>query len=280
MINTRKKDGLKSITVRLQGVDAPELHYKASALRKSNEVTDEKRAAYNKLNIERRQFFAESATVALAKHLKKFAKEGLVEAVFESEVESPFEVVDTYGRFIGNIFVGKNMDLNLWLVANGWCSPAFYTSMSAAEINDFLKAWEKGKKKKNRTSTSLSFDSNLFDDTLIFREPESVRTFKVGEDKGNTLMPKIFRRQVGWQVAKKAKVITASFSFKNYLKKSPDQVVLLDEFLNNGLTAATIQTLDDFITPEGIILKTPEQLVFQEKPGTLVNTNGVKVINW
>ena len=62
------------ITVRLQGIDAPELHYKASGLPSSRpDATAAKRKAFNAWNkTERRQYWAESATVALADRLADF----------------------------------------------------------------------------------------------------------------------------------------------------------------------------------------------------------------
>ena len=281
VIKTSKKTGEQTITVRLQGVDAPELHYKAAALKTSPEITPAKRAKFNELNEERRQCFAESATVALFKHLQQFsADQVIVEAIFESTVDKPFEVVDTYGRFIGNIFVNNDKDVNLWLVENGWCSPAFYTSMSKEEIEAFLTAWKKGKKIKGRTSKSLIKDASKFDENLLYRRPGTVEDFKIGDDKGKTIMPKIYRRQVSWIVSKKAKVISAGTSFKTQLKKSPDQLVLLNDFLSDGLTASTVHALHDFISDENKILKKPEELIFQEKPGTLVNASGKKIVEW
>ena len=282
VIKTSKKTGEKTITVRLQGIDAPELHYRAAPLKSTPPVTDAKRKKFNEINDERRQCFAESATVALFRHLQQFSADGLiVQAVFESTVDHPFEVVDTYGRFIGNIFVSTGKDVNLWLVENGWCSPAFYTSMEREEIEAFLSAWKKGKKIKGRTSKSLIKDASLFDWNLVYVPPSQVvDTFTIGDDKGKTIMPKIYRRQVAWMVSKKAKVISASTSFKTQLKKSPDQLILLKDFLTDGLTASPVHALHDFISDDNKILKKPEELIFQEKPGTLVNARGKKIVDW
>lgn len=282
VINISKRDGGQSIIIRLQGVDAPELHYKAAPLKKIPEITVSKRNKFNELNKERKQHFAESATVALAAHLNRFTSTESVEATFESEIDKPFEVVDTYGRFIGNIYIGNANDnnLNTWLVENGWCTPAFYTSMLKEEIEVFLAAWLKGKKLTGRTGKSIIKDATRFNWNLLYRQPGTVENFAISEDKGKTIMPKIFRRQVAWMVAKKAGVITSRTSFKSQLQKSPDQLVLLSDFLINGITASKVYALHDFITTEGSILKKPEEIVFQEKPGTLVGPTGKKIIEW
>jgi hypothetical protein len=107
-----------------------------------------------------------------------------------------------------------------------------------------------------------------------------VQSFVIGEDKGKTIMPKIYRRQVAWMVAKKAKVIAAGTGFKTQLKKSPDQLVLLNDFLANGPTASKVYALHDFISVDNKILKNTEEFVFQEKPGTLVNAKGIKITTW
>ncbi len=282
VITTSKKTGLQTITVRLQGVDAPELHYKAAPL-KGGTVTDAKRKKFNDLNEDRRQCFAETSTAALAKHLKPYADNfGIIPAIFETEVNEPAEAVDTYGRFVGNIRVGGNHDLNVWLVENGWGHPAFYTSMSKEEIGIYLQAWKKGKKKPNRPGKSISKNANNFDWDLVYRKPKAnvVIPFTAGEDKGPVLMPKVYRRQVSWLVSKEAKVITASTTFKAYLKKKPDQLALLNDFLDNGISSAKIFALDEFVSPDNKVLKNPEEFVFKEKAGTLVNANGVKITKW
>lgn len=282
VINTSKKTGEQTITVRLQGVDAPELHYKASALKKSDDISKAEREKFNKTNEERRQSLAETATVALCKHLKQYANsKGEIKAVYESELELPGDAVDTYGRFVGNIRIGSH-DINNWLVENGWGHPAFYTSMSKEEINGFLKAWKKGSKIKGRTGTALLRNATAFDWKLIYREPDKDNPikFKMGEDKGKVLMPKIYRRQVAWKVSVKAGVFEKGTSFKTYLESKTDDLVLLNDFLDNGVNSSKVYHLDEFVDKKNKISKKPEELVFKEKPATLFASNGAKVEKW
>lgn len=283
VVTTSKKTGEKTITVRLQGVDTPELHYHAAPLSLSGDVTDAKRKLFNEINKDRRQYFAETATVALAKQLEQFANNnGIINAVFETNVDEPGDSVDTYGRFVGNIRVGGDHDINTWLVENGWGHPAFYTSMVKKEIETILDVWKKGKKKPNRPGAFVSKNANDFDMNLMYRKPKKNEEidFTMGEDKGKVLMPKIYRRQLSWLVAKKAKVITAATTFKAYLKKKPDQLVLLNDFLINDLNSAKVLGLDEFISADNKVLKNPEEFVFKEKPGILVNSRGEKITKW
>ena len=280
VIKIKKSDGSKSITVRLQGVDAPELHYKAAPLKGLLGFTKAERKEYNSINKERRQCFAESATYALSRFLKQFSNQkGTIDAYFESQVENPSDVVDTYGRFIGDIFVGKQKDINLWLVRNGWGFPTFYTSMTIEEIQKFLDAWQKGKKVKGRLGKNIGKDAKNFNWKLLYRKPP-ISSFHLGDDKGKVLMPKLFRRQTSWLVSKKAGIIPNNISFKDYLDNSSDELFLLDDILDSDIHSSTIFTLDDFISRENKVLINPEKLIFREKPGTLVNSKGRKITKW
>jgi len=283
VVKVRKSDQQRIITVRLQGVDAPELHYKAAPLRQSAGVSPALREAYNTINREeRRQCYAQSSTTALARYLTDFTNEDgfLVDCLFQTEAGAPYEVIDTYGRFVGNILIGDDEDINLWLVANGWGLPTFYTSMSADEIDGFLTAWQQGKRLRNRPASAIQKDASQLDWTLTYQKPDEDVDFKIGDDKGRVLMPKIFRRQVAWAVQKKAGVITRSTTFQAFLKKTPDQLVLLDDFLENGLASARVCALHEFVDDADKILCNPEALVFQEKPGTLVDEEGNKIVSW
>jgi endonuclease YncB( thermonuclease family) len=281
IIQANKADESNTITIRLQGVDAPELHYKAAPLKNTSDISTEERTTFNSINKERRQHYGESATFALANFLKPFAnKAGIVNALFESNVETPSDVVDTYGRFIGNIKVGKKDDINLWLVENGWAMPTFYTSMTLEEIEIFNVAWKKGKAKLKGIGKAITKDANEFDWKLQYRPPSEKIQFKIGEDAGKLLMPKIYRRQTSWMVSKKAGIIDSKVNFKSFLEKKPDQLVLLDDFKLNGIHSAIVYSLHDFVTTKNTITKQPEELVFKEKPSLLVDSKGKKIDKW
>ena len=122
-----------AITVRLQGIDAPELHYMPSV----------SKAKAKQPNADFRQHYGRAAAQALGKLLRTLAP-GALKCRVVTEVSTPNEVFDTYGRFIGDIIVhapsGQAVDLNLWLAKTGWAFPTFYTSMSPAEIHQFRTA--------------------------------------------------------------------------------------------------------------------------------------------
>jgi hypothetical protein len=86
-------------------------------------------------NHEFRQPLGETATIALADELKKRGG-GVVPFHVETAVDTPNDVFDTYGRFIGDVVIAvvDAFNVNQWLAAEGWAFPTFYASMSSDEI--------------------------------------------------------------------------------------------------------------------------------------------------
>ena len=264
------------ITVRLQEIDAPELHYRAGALKQSSGVSKAKRKKFNELNkTPRRQFWAETATVALCKKLKTFGNNGTLKCEMRSLVDKPAEVIDTYGRFVGNIFVGAgfNTDVNVWLATEGWVYPTYYSSMSVEEIAALDAAAKKGKTKK-RTWKNYSKAVNKFDKKIVYRKHGPIDAAK---DKGPVLMPKIYRRQVSYQMQKGAGISVGTFA--EFLGKSPDRCFLTKEFVEQTIHTAEPRSLHDFIRSNKFTLE-PQELVFKEKFSDLRRPNGSKITDF
>jgi len=254
----------------LQGIDAPELHYQGAPLKKASEITEQLRKKYNELNKKkRRQYLAESGTVALSKMLNRHGA-ALIKCQVLSLVDRPTEVVDTYGRFVGNIRVDQQFetDVNLWLVEKGWAYPTFYSSMTQEEIQGLLHAMKKGRETENRVWDNYAMDASKFEEDLLYRgegveiDPEA--------DLGPVLMPKLFRRQVAYRMQKAAGVFTGSF--KAYLQKSPDDCFELQDFLNAGVHSAVGRKLVEFMDGNTFQIE-PHEVVFREKFSKLVDKN-------
>jgi endonuclease YncB( thermonuclease family) len=259
------------ITVRLQGIDAPELHYRAAALKKSSKVSAAKREKFNVENKpHRRQHWAETATVALGKKLSGYGDP--VKCHVISLIDRPFEVIDTYGRFVANVCVGTGFktDINLWLSEQGWAYPTFYSSMEPEEIEAYLNTLGKAQA-KGRIWKDYSTDTSKFDGKLVFRPRGPVQASK---DKGKVLMPKIFRRQLSFRLQKKVGVVSGSFT--DYLKANRDPCFSTDEFLKQGANTAPVRSLHDFMKGSKFTLK-PHEVVFREKFSSLVDKNGKKI---
>lgn len=119
-------------------MDAPELHYRLPADLKRAVQTDEQHELYLAINEEYRQHLAESATRALSDRLLAASRDAqTLPCRVRTRVNSPDEVFDTYGRFVGDILIqggGQWINVNTWLAEQGWAFPTFYNSMTAEEI--------------------------------------------------------------------------------------------------------------------------------------------------
>jgi len=266
-------DAQSRVTVRLQGIDAPELHYKSGPLAKSRpEVTPSRREAYNTENrTERRQYLGETATVAMAQKLGTFGV-GTIRCKVYSFVEHPYELADTYGRVVGNLRVGRRfaLDLNTWLTAQGWAFPTFYSSMSDEEIQTLLAAAAKGRQ-QGRVWAALSDDTSRFKPKLVYRKGGPIAA---DEDLGPLIMPKLFRRQVAYKMESFAKVFNGSYT--DFLAARPDECYVTSEFLEKGLHTAPTRRLAEFMKGKRF-LKEPQDLVFREKFSTMVNEAGKRL---
>ena len=277
------KDSKGRITVRLQGIDAAELHYRPTSTLSDPPKAPKpgvkyRTAAQKKLflqyNEEYRQPTAETATVALHTYLTSFGQNPLPCKVV-SAVDEPNQVFDTYGRLVGDILIGPNdINVNHWLVQNGWATPAFYSSMGNDEItaitalatsayNDNLGIWPQ-------------YQSQIpaFDWGLLYRRPKKNTpiNFDPALDLGNVIFPKLFRRLTAWAVNRKAKMV--SNGFKSYLAaQKADRVMLTSEYLLQGVEAAYEYPLADFLI-NSYFAVWPEDLVIKEKPSTLIPAPG------
>jgi endonuclease YncB( thermonuclease family) len=275
----RKKviDKKNRITVRLQGIDAPELHYSAAPLKKSEsaQLSEEKRKHLKELNKKYRQHLGETATINLRALLKQNNNDKIPCSV-TTFVDKPNEVFDTYGRLVGDIIVdvpAGSINIGRWLVQEGWAFPTFYNSMSHKEIQLLTNDTKKGRTKK-RIWKHLRKKLGNFDFTLVYeKKPSSV----IDNDSGPLIMPKLFRRQCTWAVRSKATVIT--MDFVNFIKSGKDQFFLRTEFLEQGESASELHKFEDFIK-NNTFGKDPEDLIFREDPSKLVDPSGQIISDW
>ncbi len=266
------------ITIRLQGIDAPELHYKASPL--TGDVSKAKRKAFNEANKERFQHWGETAASELGKKAATFGA-GAIDCEFVSAVDAPKDVTDIYGRFIGNVRLGKkfDFDINTWLVEQAFAYPSFYDSMSNDEIETLLKAMTKGKAKK-RIFKDYSKDTNVFFPKLLYRRPKKGVVIKLQNDKGKLLMPKVFRRQVTFRMQKKAGLINGTFAKFLAAQTKPDQFHRLDDFLKpTGGKNAPVHDFSDLFNGK-TFNALPHEIVIREQGATLVDAKGNELLEF
>jgi endonuclease YncB( thermonuclease family) len=209
------------VIVRLQRVDAPELHVLPAQLRGKSLAGLGWYQAY-------RQRQAETAVSRLGRFLSKLAggKRQLA-CTFTTrlaDARGPGDAIDKYGRFVGDLLVGpERINLNLWLLREGWAMLALYESMRADEIDESLAAWHEGAGKGVRPSYRSAFEPFEF---VTFRRPGSV--LQDDRDNGAFIHPKFFRRYITWWAYHGAGQMEGSFA--DYLGKRAEKIYRLSEF--------------------------------------------------
>ena len=260
------------VTIRLQGVDATELHYRPVApTTKGKKLTNKQRADFNAKNGDFRQHLGETATVEL-QHFLSTAGASPIRCVVRTAVDRPDDVFDTYGRLVGDIFVtinGLEQDVNHWLAGSGWAYPTLYSSMTDQETRDVMVLAQEARTAKKGVWKSASSDLTQFDKTLIYRKHGALNPQL---DSGATIMPKLFRRQSTFAAAKAAKLATGTLA--KYLQVHPDACYETSDFLSQGLAAATHRRLDEFVNAQSRFTTGPGDLVFQEASSRVVDKDG------
>ncbi len=272
-----------TVTIRLQGIDAPELHYRPT-YRDSNKKTYTKpeRDAIKKVNKEFRQKLAETGTKAVGALLKGASASSEVPCVVRTRVKKPNDVFDMFGRVVGDVYVtvgGTEVDLNHWVLEQGWALPSLYNSMENDEINRVV-AMGKVAEQKNRGVWGFPLkDVRKFDFKLVYRDKGKPNAAK---DRGAASYAKVFRRVASWRVLDKSGV--ANGSFTEYLKAHPDDCYRTDEFTKHrkGWKADKkyLRKLSDFVSTKGEFRTKPSGIVFVESDSTLKDKNGNKITSW
>ena len=256
------------LKIRLQGIDAPELHYRV----------DQKK-------MEVRQNWGKRATFELRKFLKSRASGTTIDCHVETLVKSPNDVFDKYGRFVGDIMIADGsciLNVNHWLVKKGWAFPTHYNSMQLGEIAAINTAWASGKggfRKsivKRAANDMYGLPSGKAGD-----DPAEAK-----KDKGKLVLPKMFRRLVEFSEDSKG-----TATLKDFLAafKKRDLVIKLADFKtltaaqradptkkNSGVPLIKLHTL---VTDGNRLDSKAEDLVFVEAPAVLKNSTG-KVTSW
>jgi len=269
-----------TVVVRLQGIDAPELHYQPTPVRG-------KRLAGTGLVKQYRQHQAETATVRLRKFLRGYGT-APIKCQFVTQLDDergPSEAIDKYGRFVGNIVLPDKTDVNLWLLEKGLATAGLYNSMTDQEIGRCVRASAKGKKAASGILRRLTARITAFQPKLLYRKPTKANKPKPQEEGGATfVLPKIYRRQVTWWANQKAGNVAGGF--EAYLKAhgKDDKYYARDDFLSNGRNSATQLAFADLVSKSTLKAK-PEDIIFKEgastiyKPG-VTTKKGNEITKW
>jgi len=263
------------MTIRIQGVDSPELHFSTAT------------KGLSKLDY--RQHQGENATVALAKALNDLVGPGgsrKLRCRFFSWVDKPSDVCDSNGRFIGDVRIleaGGAFVIGQWLLEKGWAIPSIYTSMTLPELDAALASYNSGKAGKG-LKTSLSSKLGAFDPGLIIRDGGK-------KDSGKFIHPKLYRRQARLydQLGR-----NRQFSVQEYLDylkgtqtKGGNQDIVFPLKPWRAYLASKTKTakpkgmgISTLITSAGAIKLDPRAYVFEEAASTLKDSKGKKITTW
>jgi endonuclease YncB( thermonuclease family) len=252
------------IKIRLQSIDAPELHYHVDQTKP-----------------EVRQHWGERATLELRNYLKACASgKSNIDCHVETLVNVPNDAFDVYGRFVGDIMIadGSNIvNVNHWLVKHGWAFPTNYNSAQPGEIDAINKLWSTGKGGIRASVTDRATND-------MYGLPAGKAGDKpalANKDKGKVILPKMFRRLVGFNENPKGTSTLEAFLALPQNKK--DLVIELKVFktltpaqrakpsAKNGVPLIRLNTL---VKNGNRLVPDPETLVFVEKGATLKNSDG------
>jgi endonuclease YncB( thermonuclease family) len=260
------------ISVRLQGIDAPELHYRPTLSR--NGYTEAQRKRFTDFNEDYRQIYAETGATKLGNLVKQLGAEISCTAI--SQVSRPTDVFDKYGRFVGDVVIRRNnkdVNLNRWVLENGLAIPGIYDSMTEEEIKAIMKAYDKGlsKLKKWYAGKVVKFNPKR----LFRRKPANPKP-DADAANGNFFLPKLFRRQALHFALKSSKITTADFL--PYVATLRDDFMLLERFLKFGKDADP-QPIRELLNG-GALRYGPTEVVFKEATSRLLDSQGTFMDKW
>jgi len=274
--NKLKKPVVKKgiITVRLQGIDAPELHVRPQSDRKLGSLAKSKNNNVQ-VSFEYRQNQAETATVHLGDKLKKTSNKQTIPCTFVTQLDhqkGPADAIDKYGRFVGDIFVG-NTNLNHWLLEQGLAIVSLYNSLQDTEVSAYLKAWSTGKQKgiaQRYAGTVLQFDPNI-----VYRDPKKGAR-PVNEGSKRFILPKLYRRQCTWFAYNKLGKFPQDLQAFLHTKDNVDRFYEIKDFLDNG-NAALQKPFSECVKNSKQMTRKPEAVIFKEATSSLYAKQGNQV---
>jgi endonuclease YncB( thermonuclease family) len=264
-------DAQNRVTVRFQGIDAPELHYMPQALVKVADRTKQQESLFSQVTGNYRQHLGETAAAELGKRLAGIGSDPLP-CILSTAIDHPNDAFDTYGRLIADIIVkdaGADLNVNAWMLEEGWAYPTYYNSMTSDEITNLIKIGDAAAKAKRGLWKIAKKQIGTLDWTL--KMPKKGVGLDPKDDSPPVIMPKLFRRQVNFAANVKAKM--AKGSFEKFLSDHPDACYLTKEFLAEGTTSAPLHRLDEYVK-SGTFTVGAGDLVFREASSVLIVPGG------
>lgn len=290
VIKDRGRSDQEYIKIRLQGIDAPELHCLANQANLRLSSTHYRNFTSLNAIFEYRQHWGARAARELATFLnsESFTEEGVkfVKGYAISSVDTPSNLFDKFGRAVADIVIidRKNRDINLnqYIVRKGWAFPDYYDSMSNDEIEALIENNKDALNKPTGIRSSYTKELVPFNFNLFYQEEEEVQS-DIEKDKGPLNLPKFFRKQLDYEVLIKSgnKKDRESHpelrTLKNYIKYRGNECYKLEEFLEKRHCAKKY-SLSEFIDENGYMHTEPGSLVNIESDSRIESINVID--NW
>ena len=275
----------RKVTIRIQGIDAPELHCPPGV-----------RIAGLKGNGGHfRQFQGETSTAGLADDVTVKGKPKVVPCTVTTRINVPNDAFDMFGRLVGDVTFrvgGKTVKISHLAAQNGWALPAYYNSMNPEEITTLHGLFEEARKKKRGIWRHFNKVVGPLD-SLKF-EPGG-GTFTAPErraDRGKFVVPKVFRRQLRFRVLQLNNL--APKTFNDYLAgkgkvKSKDAWTTRAAILANPTMKKPTKPPNDSLAglmnarnafPSRAGINQPGDIVFFEGASTLKKKSGAPITDW
>ncbi len=249
------------VRVRLEGIDAPELHY----------PTTEPGVLIGR-NAQYRQPRAQLGCL----HLRdKLGPGAALSARVTTDVETPNDVFDVYGRFVGVVVANTagpgTVVVNEALLEAGLALPSIYTSMDRTAARRYLRLASEAR--SNQRGVWRWYTTELHFDETMHHEKNAD-----GDDVGPPVLPKLFRRLAVHEVHK-----GQVRGFKSWLRERRDRVRSMTAWLEQGDAGAEVEDLADYVSddsPKPRFLAEPAGLVFVEKAGVTYSGEATPLLDW
>jgi hypothetical protein len=285
-----RRSGGTSLSVRLQGIDAPETHY-APNFREG--MFDGDYAKWIAKHISRqksyRQPYGKLCTDLFATGVR--SKLGVatasgtnpevpVEAKLKILADGINDAVDVFGRVVGYVTLvgnGQEVVLNDHALSQGLAFCSFYGSMSIAEIkrlSELFAAHGAGSARKSQLRSNVSHQLRDFEPELWTTKsmPDKDRDDNGADSfRAKCFDPKLFRRCVDWVGRREA--LGEPTAVLDYMRSNEEEIALLSDFFaaNGDWSTSRKFAMGTLIGRDGTFMYKPGEVVFEARPVAVVD---------
>lgn len=285
-----RKGGGLSLSIRLQGIDAPELHY-APNFREgmfdgdfsrwiARHLSRQKsyRQPYGKLCAD---FFGKGVRRQLGlETIDEDAPERLVDAKLTIHADGINQAVDVFGRVVGYVALRTahgEVLLNDYALSEGFAFCSFYGSMRIDEMNRLsalFAAHGTGGTPKSQLRGNFSRQLRDFEpDLWTTKSMRDTDRDDNGADafRSKCFDPKLFRRCVDWVGRREA--LGETVPLLDYMRSNNENVATLEDFIDAGgdWLAARKIAMGSLVEETGAFSRLPGEVVFEARPVTVVD---------